>query len=217
MTTLKQRPSLSTATKFNWWLDAALFLFALLSLLSSIYFLFRPTGGYQGGRNPMYGVTILFTRETWDLIHMWGGVLMISAVLFHLCIHRQWLGMMTRKLVNQARGRGSRLSKGGKVNLWVDAAIALSFFITAITGVYFLFAPAGGYQGGNNPGWDPGFLFARTTWDLIHTWAGVTLVAAAILHLAIHWRWVTKVTGKMFMSTAIMPRRQSASTANTSY
>ena len=37
------------------------------------------------------------------------------------------------------------------------------------------------------------FLFSRTTWDLIHTWAGVTLIAAAVIHLAIHWRWIVKV------------------------
>ena len=210
MTTSKPTPSLSKVTKTNWWLDATVFLFALLSVISGAYFLFLPTAGYQGGRNPMYGVTILFTRENWDLLHMWGGVFMIIAVLIHLWVHRQWLGMMARKLINQARGQGSRLSKGGKINLWVDAAIALSFTLTAITGIYLMFAPAGGYQNGRNPGWDPGFLFTRTTWDLIHTWSAVALVAAAFLHLIIHWRWVTKVTGKMFAGILTLPRRQSA-------
>ncbi len=208
MTTAKTTSSLSNATKANWWLDATVFLFALVSVISGAYFLFLPTGGYQGGRNPMYGVTILFSRENWDLLHMWGGVLMIMAVAFHLWIHRQWLGMMGRKLVNQARGQGARLSRGGKINLWVDVAIALGFFLTAITGIYLMFAPAGGYQNGRNPAWDPGFLFTRTTWDLIHTWSAVVMVAAAFLHLLIHWRWVTKVTGKMFGSIAAIPRRQ---------
>jgi hypothetical protein len=217
MTTSKSRPTLSPETKTNWWLDATDFLFALVSVISGAYFLFLPTGGYQGGRNPMYGVTILFTRENWDLLHMWGGVLMIIAVVFHLWLHRQWVVMMTRKLVNQARGQGSRLSKGGKINLWVDAAIALGFALTAITGIYLMFAPAGGYQGGRNLAWDPGFLFTRTTWDLIHTWSAVAMVAAAFLHLIIHWRWVTKVTGKMFGRVAAIPRRQSASVSNTSY
>ena len=83
MTTSKPTPSLSKTTKTNWWLDATVFLFALLSVISGAYFLFLPTGGYQGGRNPMYGVTILFTRENWDLLHMWGGVFMIIAVLIH--------------------------------------------------------------------------------------------------------------------------------------
>ncbi|MCP4164850.1 MAG: DUF4405 domain-containing protein [Chloroflexi bacterium] len=139
------KTTLSSATKHNWWLDAAVFLFGVLALLSGAYFLFLPSAGYQGGRNPLYGVTILFTRETWDLIHMWGGVLMIIAVVFHLWIHRQWLGMISRKLANLARGRGSRLSRGSKINLWVDAAIALSFILTAITGIYLMFAPVGGY------------------------------------------------------------------------
>lgn len=40
-------------------------------------------------------------------------------------------------------------------------------------------------------------LFSRATWDLVHTWAGVVLIAAAVIHFAIHWRWITKVTTKM--------------------
>lgn len=33
--------------------------------------------------------------------------------------------------------------------------------------------------------------------DMIHTWAGVTLIVAAMIHFVIHWRWVARVTGKM--------------------
>ena len=41
------------------------------------------------------------------------------------------------------------------------------------------------------------WLFNRTTWDLVHTWAFVVMISAAILHFAIHWKWVTKVTTKI--------------------
>jgi len=51
---------------------------ALLAALSGIYFLFLPVSGYQGGRNPMYGVTVLFERSAWDDLHTWGGVVMIA-------------------------------------------------------------------------------------------------------------------------------------------
>jgi hypothetical protein len=58
-------------------------------VLSGIYFLFVPFGGYRGGRNPVYGVTILFSRHAWDGLHTWSGVLMIAAAVFHLTIHWQ--------------------------------------------------------------------------------------------------------------------------------
>jgi len=178
---------LSLTTQLNWWLDAAVALGAVLSILTGIYFLFLPIGGYQGGRNPTYGIRILFERHTWDDIHMWGGLLMIAAVVAHLWYHRSWVGMMTRKVSATLRGDSGRLSRGAKVNILVDSIIAISFLLTAISGIYFLFAPAAG-----------AFFFGSATWDVIHTWAGVTLVLAAIAHLYIHWLWVTKVTAKMF-------------------
>jgi membrane protein implicated in regulation of membrane protease activity len=78
--------------------------------------------------------------------------------------------------------------------------VAASFILTAVSGLYFLFVPAGGSRGGLNPGWDSGFVFSRTTWDLIHTWAGVVFISAAVVHFWIHWRWVKNVTRKLFLS-----------------
>jgi hypothetical protein len=190
----RTRP-LSPATRLNWLLDAAVFLGAVLASLSGIYFLYF-VGGYQGGRNPTYGITMLFGRETWDLLHTWAGVIMIAAVALHLAIHLNWIGMMTRKVMATLRGR-SGMSKGARVNVVVDLVIAISFLLAAASGVYFLFDVRSGWQ---VTGSAPLFLWSRTTWDIIHTWSGVTLIVAAIVHLAIHWGWVTKVTAKMWRS-----------------
>ena len=94
-----------------------------------------------------------------------------------------------------------------------DLVIAVSFLFCALSGVYFLFAPSGGYQGGQNLGWDPGFLLNRTAWDLIHTWSGVLLIIAAVLHFAIHWRWVRQVTVRFFLS--LKPQASEAQRATT--
>jgi hypothetical protein len=199
---------LSWTTRLNWLLDFAVFAGAVLASLTGIYFLFFVSGGYQGGRNPTYGISLLFDRTTWGNLHTWGGVLMIAAVLFHLTIHLDWIGMMSRKMVSTMRG-ASRLSRGAKINVLVDVVIAISFVLVALSGIYFLFAGVGGYQNGHNPGWDPMFLLSRSTWDLIHTWAGTALVVAAVIHLAIHWRWVTKVTAKMLGLPLGKPQPQS--------
>jgi cytochrome b subunit of formate dehydrogenase len=192
-------------TRKNWLIDAAVFVGGLVAALSGIYFLFLPSGGYQGGRNPTYGLTILFERHTWSDLHAWGGVLMIAAIAVHFAIHWQWVKSMSRRTASALLARGSTLSTGAKFNIVIDALVAISFLVCALSGIYFLFGPTGGFEGGRNPGWDPNFLFSRTTWDLIHTWSGVTLIVAAVVHLAIHWRWVKNVTLKFFLSLLPQP------------
>jgi hypothetical protein len=185
------KQSVSKQTQKNWWIDAALFGSALLAMLSGIYYLYLPSGGYQGGRNPLYNIQILFSRNTWDDLHTWGGVAMILAAIIHLAIHWQWVVSMTRRIWKELTGRSSAMGPRGRWNLILNLIVAISFLLTAASGVYFLFVPGGRWAA------DPMILFTRTTWDLIHTWAGVALIAAAIVHFAIHWKWVTKVTRKM--------------------
>jgi hypothetical protein len=201
---MTKRISLSTQTRRNWLIDAALFLGGILATLSGVYFLFVPSGGYQGGRNPMYGVTILFGRTTWDALHTWTGVLMIGAAAIHLAIHWPWVVMMAKRTVNAFTSRGNKLSRGARLNVALNALVAISFLVTAVTGIYFLFAPSG--ESGHAASGSATFLFSRTTWDLIHTWAGVVLIAAAVAHLAIHWRWVKNVTRRLVLSLRPQPR-----------
>lgn len=193
---MQKTTRISKQTRQNWLIDATVFSGALLATLTGIYFLFLPVGGYQGGRNPAYGLQILFGRETWDDLHIWGGLLMIIAMVVHLALHWSWVKMMSRRVLNTLRGKGSKFSKGAKINVLVDLMVALGFFVTAISAIYLLFLPTG-YQGGRNPGWDPGILFSRTTWDLIHTWGFVVMIIAALLHLVIHWRWIVNVTRRL--------------------
>ena len=68
--------------------------------------------------------------------------------------------------------------------------IGLSGLVCGLSGFYFLFEPV------LAPVRSEGWIFTRFVWDMIHTWSGVAVTAAAILHFAIHWRWVTKVLNK---------------------
>ncbi|MEJ2736314.1 MAG: DUF4405 domain-containing protein [Anaerolineae bacterium] len=196
---------MSMQTRMNWLIDLVVFVGGILAGLSGVYFLYLPSGGYEGGRNPMYGVTILWDRHSWSDLHVWGGILMIAAIAIHFAIHWQWVKRMVRRTVSVLFSTGDKLSKGARFNIAIDALVAVSFLICAATGIYFLFAPSGGFQGGRNLGWDPGFLFSRTTWDLIHTWSGVFMGVAAEVHFAIHWRWVKNVTARFFLSLRPQP------------
>jgi hypothetical protein len=192
--------TISRKTRLNWLLDASVFSGAIVAALSGIYFLYSPSGGYQGGRNPAFGTTLFFERHTWSDLHTWGGVLMILAVVIHLAYHWYWVRSMAAKLVKFLRDGGSGLSQGGKINLLVNLLIALSFLAVSVSGVYFLFLTSGGYRGGDNSAWDQVFIFSRMTWDLIHTWSGVALIISAMLHFVIHWRWIRNVTARFFGS-----------------
>lgn len=183
---VKQR--ISTTTRNNWLVDAALFNSAVIAFLTGIYFLFLPVGGYQGGRNPMYGVTILFERSTWDDLHTWGGVIMIAVAVIHLTLHWSWVVNMTRRAWNDMRKWRSSLNPRGRFNLVLNLVVAVSFLVVAVSSIYFLFIPGGRSTA------DPMLLFSRGTWDMLHTWSGTVLIVAAVVHFAIHWGWVVKVS-----------------------
>lgn len=185
----KHKPIFSTQTRNNFLLDMPLLVAGLISVLTGIYFLFLPVGGYQGGRNPFYGMVIIFERHAWGDIHTWSSVVIMALAALHIPLHWSWIKKMTRSGVRAAFGK-SKLSKHSTFNLLVNILIGLSGVICGISGLYFLFesilVPLG----------SSGWVFTPFTWDMIHTWSGVVVTAAAILHFAIHWRWVTKVLSK---------------------
>ena len=185
---------LSKQTRNNWLVDLALFSSALVAAISGIYFLFLPQGGFRGGRNPFYDLPILFSRATWEDLHTWGGILMIAAVAVHLPLHWSWVVNMAKRMVKELNGKCGCMNQRGRFNLIVNLVIAASFLLTAISGVYLFLVPGGRWAA------DPLILFSRSTWKLFHTWSGVVLVIAAVLHFAIHWKWVSKVTHKMVAS-----------------
>jgi uncharacterized membrane protein (UPF0182 family) len=199
---MNKRATVSTQTRVNWVLDLTVFLGGLFAGLSGIYYLYAPSGGYRGGRNVLNEM-IIFDRPSWDTLHTWAGVLMIIAAILHFTVHWTWVLMMSKRIINSLRSEGMNMSSGARFNLFIFLLVALSFTLTAISGIYFLFAPGGGYQGGRNLAWDPDFLFSRTTWDLIHTWLGVILILAVVIHLLIHWRWVVNVTKRLLGSLSL--------------
>jgi len=187
---MTRKSNLTPKLRQNWLIDALLGLSALVVILSSIYFLIYPFGGYQGGRNPYYNIQLIFDRYTWDLLHTWSGVLMIMAALMHIVIHWGWItGTINRTwkvIVGQRKPFGMRLT----YNIILDSIIAVSFVLCAVSSIVFLRYPDGGQSAQT-------FLFSRYTWDMLHTWSGVMMTIAAVLHFALHWKWILNITGKL--------------------
>lgn len=186
----KNKSVLTTKLRQNWWIDAVLGISSIIAILSSLYFLAFPIGGYQGGRNPYYLKVVIFDRTTWDLIHTWSGVGMIIIALWHLIIHWNWIVGTAKRILklfgDRSKGLGIRLT----YNIILDAVVGVSFLICALSGVIFLFFPGSSHT-------QQIIVFDTVTWDLIHTWSGVLMTITAILHFVFHWKWVVNITRKM--------------------
>lgn len=184
---------MSAQTRWNWLIDAAVFFSGLVVIATSIYFLIWPVGSRA---QSVFGLE----RAFWEDWHLWGGIAMILAVAIHFAFHWKWVKSTTRRVGTAMRTGKNNFSTGAKLNIAVDLVVAVGFLVAAATGIYFLFVPEGGYQGGRNPGWDPGFLFSRILWDNLHTWGGTAMIAGVLLHFYLHWGWVRKVTVNFFRS-----------------
>ena len=189
---MRTQKRISIKTRRNWEIDAALLISAVLASLSGIYFLYFVIGGYQGGRNPMYGQTILFERHTWDSLHTWTGVIMVLAAIVHIAIHWKWLLNTIKRSWKVLTLQIKPANKHARFNIFINSMIGLTFILAAISGIYFLFFPGG------SGAYQPTLLFSSLVWDIIHTWSGVLMIIAAIVHFAIHWRWVVNVTQRYF-------------------
>ncbi|NQS91812.1 MAG: DUF4405 domain-containing protein [Chloroflexi bacterium] len=191
MTTMIKKRVFSVQTRNNILLDIFLLISGLISVLSGIYFLFLPVGGFMGGRNPFYGVIIFFERHTWSDIHIWASVIIMALAALHIPLHWQWIVKMSKTGFRSMFGK-SRLNKFSRFNLIINILFGISGLICGLSGLYFLLVPAAHGSAAVAPVW----IFTPLVWDLVHTWSGVIVTAVAILHFGIHWKWVVKVLNK---------------------
>jgi hypothetical protein len=188
---LRHRDRFSRRHLMRWTTTSLLSLTGLMAALTGIFLLFVPSGGFQGGRNPSYGATLLFTRGTWVDIHVWSGVAMLILAVIHLALHHKWLGEMMRRskavLLGRRRLRQTRVWTRD-LAVW---AVVVTFLVVITSSVYFLFSPGHAHAGGGSG--STSFLFSRSTWDLLHTWGAIGFIAAAAVHLAMSWKRLARL------------------------
>jgi len=186
------KATVSTKTSQRWWLVAWLTIVGLGVLTSSVYFLIFPVG-YQGGRNPYYGMRILFNRDGWDAVHLWTGLAMILVVLAHIFVHWQWIKAMVVRCVKPQTCEVGKKNWRAQYNIFLNLIAGISFILAAASGIYLMLIP-----GRSNAAITPVFIFSWYTWDVIHTWSGIAMFIAVLLHFNIHWGWIANVSKKMF-------------------
>jgi len=193
---------LSYQTRLRYGLVVMLLLSGLAIIFSSFYFLYFPVG-FQGGKNPFYGTVILFDRVTWDLIHLWSGIVMILVILIHIPIHWKWIIVMTQRCFGNKRCRIGRLNWKAKWNIFLDGFAALSFIWASISGIYLLFNPKNSFAS-----LPISLFFPYQTWDVIHTWSGAFMIIAVLLHVLLHWGWIVNISSKWMKPNAPKPQEK---------
>jgi Domain of unknown function (DUF4405) len=171
---------MNTKTKWNAWLDAAIFISLVLTAWTGvILWLILPEGSGSS-----YSLFLGVSKSAWVTVHDWAGVAMLAGLLMHVVLHWEWVvcvaSRFTRRLPRQAR-----------TNFGLDAILGIVFLAVSISGLISWLAPGGGYHGGRNPAYNALVLgLSRDGWNDLHLWAGVAMISLALLHLALHWKWI---------------------------
>ncbi len=81
--------------KINYLVDFIAFIsFLVTSVTGLIIFIFLPSGVRQGRLQEFIGIT----KEVWNFIHIWAGILMLVLVIIHLILHWDWIVFTTKKV-----------------------------------------------------------------------------------------------------------------------
>jgi cytochrome b subunit of formate dehydrogenase len=87
------------------------------------------------------------------------------------------------------------MSSKVRFNYILDAVIALAFILSSLSGLVFMFAGSGGYQGGRNLDFQTEMLgISRSTWSDLHALTGLVMVVGVLVHLVFHWNWIVCMT-----------------------
>lgn len=97
------------------------------------------------------------------------------------------------------------MSNKARVNYALDAVIAIAFIISAASGLVLWLDGPGGYRGGRNPAYREAIVgLSRATWNDLHAWVSLVMMAGIGLHLVLHWQWIWCTTRGLLSP----PRRQ---------
>jgi len=82
-----------------------------------------------------------------------------------------------------------------KINYFIDVLLIISFIVVAITSIIiFFFLPSGVRQAGYQT-----FLgMTKHTWSNIHTIFGFAMIILSLVHLILHFKWLTVMSKTIF-------------------
>lgn len=137
------------------------------------------------GRGSSYALFLGLTRRTWADVHDWCGAIMIGGALLHMALHWKWIKSVAARFF-------ARTARQARLNFGMDAVQLVAFALAGVSGlVAWLVLPDSGFRGGRNPVYNATWLgLTRHTWNDVHLYAGLALLAILVAHIALHWKWI---------------------------
>jgi hypothetical protein len=100
--------------RINYWVNIAIALGFLVSVVSGVALLFMPSGGFQGGRNAVYARDVLsMSRYLWKDIHTWSSMVAAAGAFLHVVLHWNWIVCMTKNMFTSSRTSVSSFAPAG--------------------------------------------------------------------------------------------------------
>jgi hypothetical protein len=127
-----------------------------------------------------------FSDQTGMSWHQWIGVTTGVLAAWHLVTHWQWVCTVTKRFLGKTSGqaRGYYL---------LDAGIFTGFMVTGVTGLAI-------------STWANLSLNLYSLWVDVHVWASILTLALTGVKLAMHWRWISASTRRLFSRPVQAPR-----------
>jgi hypothetical protein len=152
-------------TKRNFWLDVTVFVALLITTITGfILSLVIP--------HKLDIVFLGFFRSVWAVAHIYSGVVGLVGIVIHIVRHWGWLKAL--------RGRPlCRMPEKLRTNRVVDRLMWITYIVMNVFGALAWALHFGG-----------GIFIVRVP-DRLHVVFGVAWTILTIMHLALHWKWIT--------------------------
>lgn len=125
-------------------------------------------------------------------LHEWLSLVLVAPILVHLVINWDWAVRVSTSFSRQLR-------KMNRINLVVDIALFLST-VTAMLSGFMVSRVISGFLGFSAP--------AGLVWHIVHSVSADAVIAVALLHTALHWKWFVKVLRRRPASAARLAERR---------
>jgi hypothetical protein len=155
-------------TERNFWLDVTIFVALLITTITGfILWLVIP--------HKLDIVFLGFSRSVWVTTHICLGVVGLAGIVLHIVWHWGWLKAL--------RGRPlAEMKEKLRANRVVDRIMWITYITTNVFG-----AIAWALHFGDD-------IYVVSVPDRLHVVFGVAWTILTIVHLALHWKWITSTT-----------------------
>ncbi len=115
-------------------------------------------------------------------LHQWIGVGVGLLAVYHLLTHLDWVTAVTRRFFGKTSPRS-------RLYYLIDALILGGFVLIGVTGLLI-------------STWLNLTLDGMAALAAIHKWTAYLTLAALLVKVVLHWRWIVNVAGKFFEAPA---------------